>query len=43
MGVCYENGEGVRKSRPKALMWYKEAAQNGNQKAIAAVKELEGK
>ena len=41
LGVCYLNGDGVKKDRTEALKWLREAAERGHAKAKKALKKLE--
>lgn len=40
LGVCYENGRGVKQDKSKAIEWYKAAAAQGYEKAKTALKRL---
>lgn len=41
LGVCYEKGKGIEKNINKAKEWYKKAANQGHEKAIKKLKELQ--
>ena len=41
LGLCYENGNGIRKNRKTAASWYQKAAEQGNENAKKNLKELE--
>ncbi len=40
LGLCYENGEGVRQDAEKALRWYRKAAEQGHMRAQCAAGAL---
>ena len=40
LGICYEAGRGVEPDTDIALEWYQKAAEQGNQKALAALDRL---
>lgn len=40
MGLFYEEGISVRKNRGQAIVWYKKAAENGDEDAKAKLREL---
>ncbi len=40
MGNAYRDGDGVEQDLKKALVWYKKAAEQGNEKAIEALERL---
>lgn len=40
LGIMYEKGEGVEKGKLKAIDFYRKAANNGNENAKQALKEL---
>ena len=39
VGLCYWNGEGVRRDEDKAIMWWQRAARQGNEKAQEYLEE----
>jgi chemotaxis protein histidine kinase CheA len=41
VGTMYQNGRGVAADRNKAVEWYKQAAEQGNQKAVSRLKLME--
>jgi TPR repeat protein len=41
LGYCYKNGRGVSKDELEAVKWYRKAAEQGNDCAIKALKELQ--
>jgi len=43
IGVLFEGGLGVEKSRDQAIAWYKKAAAGNNNDARAALKSLDVK
>ena len=40
LGICYEYGYGIEKDFEKAVKWYRLAAEQGNDKAIEALKKM---
>ncbi len=40
VGNAYRDGDGVEQDLKKALVWYKKAAEQGNEKAIEALERL---
>ena len=40
LGICYENGFGVRKDYKKAIEMYGKAVENGEKAGLAAIKDL---
>ena len=41
LGLCYRDGEGVLKSRHRALAWFQKAAANSERRALTQIKKLE--
>jgi len=41
LGLMYAEGRGVRKSRTKALKWFRKAVAQGHEYAMLMVEELE--
>ena len=42
LGLCYENGNGIRKNKTTAKTWYQKAADQGFKEAKTKLKEIEG-
>ncbi|MBO7271401.1 MAG: sel1 repeat family protein [Bacteroidaceae bacterium] len=40
LGVCYYNGKGVSQSRDEAVKWWRIAAQQGNENAKKALRDI---
>ena len=40
LGYCYEQGQGVKSNRYRAIDWYKKAAAQGNESAEKALKKM---
>ena len=40
LAAMYANGRGTKKNKTKAIQWYKKAAEQGDETAIEALKEL---
>jgi TPR repeat protein len=40
LGVCYYNGKGVPQSRDEAVKWWRVAAQQGNENAKKALRDI---
>ena len=41
LGVCYEGGMGVERSRAEAVKWYRMAAEQGNARAQEELKGMQ--
>ena len=40
LGICYENGNGVKRNVPEAVKWFTKAAEKGHPKAAENARRL---